>query len=81
MTRPVRIRVRIDRLVIDGACLRGELFAAVIAEEFTRLAAAGAPPSAVADEVDADLVQAPVPAARAIAAALHAQLLAEVADA
>ena len=81
VTRPGRIRVRIDRLVLDGASgARGELVAAAITEELTRLAASGAPSNAIPDRVEADLVNAPVAAGRAIAAALHARLLAEASD-
>ncbi|MBL7501511.1 hypothetical protein [Frankia nepalensis] len=78
---PTRVRVRVERLVVDGAPgVPADLLAGAVADELRRLASRGAPPAPVAAELPVDPVGDPVGAGRAIAAALHARLLAEVAD-
>lgn len=80
MTRPDRVRVRIERLVVHGAPdLRAELLAEAIVSELGRLASAGAPPSSPPDELAVDIERDPVAGGRAIAAVVHARLIAEVA--
>ena len=80
MTRPGRVRVHIERLVVHGAPdVRGELLAEAIIGELVRLASAGAPPFNPPDELAVDIERDPVTSGRAIAAAVHARLIAEVA--
>ena len=80
MTRPGRVRVHIERLVVHGAPeVRGELLSGAIVAELARLASVGAPPSDPPDEHAIDIVRDPVAAGRAIAATVHARLIAEVA--
>jgi hypothetical protein len=82
MKRPARLWVHIDRLVLEGAPeVSGDLLAASIVAELTRLGSSMDPPLEVPDEIRADLVRAPAVGGREIAAALHARLAAEVARA
>jgi hypothetical protein len=79
---PARIRVRIDRLVVDGAPgLRADVLAATLTEELTRLAAGSAAAAQVPRELCVDLVGHPDSGGCEIAAALHARLMTEIADA
>jgi hypothetical protein len=80
MTRPGRVRVHIERLVVHGAPeVRGELLAEAMTAELARLASTGAPPSDPPDELAVDLLRDPLAGGRAIAATVHARLIAEVA--
>ena len=82
MSPPPRIRVTIGRLVVDGADgARGDVLGAAIAEELTRLMAGDAAVVEPPRELCADLARTPDAAGREIAAALHARLQAEIADA
>lgn len=80
MTRPGRVRIHIGRLIVDGAPeVRGELLFDAMAAELVRLASTGAPPSGPPYEHAVDIVRDPVAGGRAIAATVHARLIAEVA--
>lgn len=82
MNRPKRVRLRIDRLVVDGLPqVRADILADAIAEELKRLAARNEPPTPIGPELDVDLLQGPERGGREIAAVIHARLLAEVAGA
>ena len=79
MTRPGRVRIRIEHLVVHGAPdVRAELLSEAIVAELVRLASAGAPPSNLPDELAVDIERDPVAGGRAIAATVHARLIAEV---
>jgi hypothetical protein len=74
-----RVRVQIERLVLDvPPDVRGEVLAEAIRAELTRLIARATPPDDIPGEAVVDVVGSPVSAGRAIAAELHARLLAEV---
>ena len=80
MNRPSRVRVHIERLVVDGAPdVRAELLSEAIVDELVRQASTGAPPSNLPDELAVDIVRDPVASGRAIAAAVHTRLIAEAA--
>jgi hypothetical protein len=79
---PARIRVRIDRLVVDGAPgVRADLLATSISDELARLAGGRLAAVEVPRELRVDLVRDPDAGGREIAAALHARLMTEIADA
>ena len=80
MTRPRRVRIHIERLVVDGAPdVRAELLSEAIVAELARLASVGTPPSNPPDYLAVDIVGDPVASGRAIAATVHTWLIAEVA--
>lgn len=79
MTGPGRVRVHIERLIVHGAPdVRGDLLSGAIVAELVRLASINAPPSNPPDEHAIDIVRDPVAGGRAIAATVHARLIAEV---
>jgi hypothetical protein len=80
MTRPGHVRINIGRLIVHGAPeVRGELLFDAMAAELVRLASTGAPPAYPPGELAIDLVRDPLAGGRAIAAIVHARLIAEVA--
>lgn len=80
--RPIEaVRIHIDRIVVHGAPdVRADRFGDALITELRRLATVGAPPVDTTAELSVDLENAPLVAARAVAAVVHSRLLAEAVD-
>ena len=81
MNRARRVRVHIERIVVDGAAdLRGERLSEAIVDELTWRLVNGPSPAEERGELTVELDRAPEAAGRTIAAALHARLITRVRD-
>jgi len=73
-----RLRVHVERLVVDGLPdLRADRLSEGLVAELCKLAVRGAPPIDIPDELVVDLEHDPETAGRALAAVVHARLIAE----
>jgi hypothetical protein len=82
MTGSSVYRVRVGRLVVDGAPeVRTDLLVLGVREELSALLAAGLPAAEVGRELVIDIDALPYQAGRAVAGALYDRVIGEVGDA